>query len=137
MKTYLLFLLTIAAVTAAPATPVTSGKQKLQSVILKEIIENVKHLDAILDMTKKKMFVQQVIKPGHCTPQNVCKAGEVLEKLKAEDLGLQEKNWLLPRKLVALTRNIQCKNSASDHDIELHQLLSNIQHCAQEMNTKN
>ncbi|KAL6473952.1 hypothetical protein MHYP_G00175130 [Metynnis hypsauchen] len=137
MKTYLLFLLTIVVGTAAPVTPVTSGKQKLKSVILKEIIENVKHLDSILNMTKKKMFVQQVIKPGNCTLHNFCKAGEVLEKLKAEDLCIQEKDWLLPRKLVALTRNFQCKNSSSDHDIELHQLLRNIQHCAQEMNTKN
>lgn len=36
--------------------------------------------------------------------KNFCKAGNILSAYKAEELGLQEKAWLLPRKLVAYTR---------------------------------
>ncbi|KAL6473953.1 hypothetical protein MHYP_G00175140 [Metynnis hypsauchen] len=113
MKTFSLFLLTIMVVTAAPATSRTTD-----NFLLKEIIDVVKHLDKTLNNKMKKLH-------------NFCKAGEVLEKLKAEDLGLQEKQWLLPRKLVAYTRNIQCKKSASDDEVQLPKLLTNIQRCAQ------
>ncbi|KAL6473954.1 hypothetical protein MHYP_G00175150 [Metynnis hypsauchen] len=64
-------------------------------------------------------------------PDNLCKAGELLKTFKAKDLGLREKDWLLPRQLVAYTRNIQCKKSASDDEVQLPKLLTNIQRCAQ------
>ncbi|XP_036433708.1 uncharacterized protein LOC118812701 [Colossoma macropomum] len=131
MKTYSLFLMSIMVVTADPATPL-----RINKVILKEILGNVHRLNRTLNDRVKKISVQAVISDRHCTPQNLCKAGKVLEKLKAEDLGLQEKDWPLPRNLVALTRNIQCKNSASDDKVQLHQLLFNIKHCTQKMYAK-
>ncbi|KAL7868266.1 hypothetical protein SRHO_G00096500 [Serrasalmus rhombeus] len=131
MKTFSLFLLTIVAVTAAPPTPSPSDEQRVQRVILKEIMQSVKYLNASLNNTVKKIFVQEAITTRHCTLENFCKAGKALEKLKAEDLGLPEKDWLLPRSLVAYTRNIQCKYPESQRRAELQDILHHIKNCAQ------
>ncbi|KAL6473955.1 hypothetical protein MHYP_G00175160 [Metynnis hypsauchen] len=118
MKTFSLFLLTIVAVTAAFPTPSPLDEHRVQRVILKEIMQSVKYLNASLNNTVKKL-------------ENFCKAGKVLEKLKAEDLGLEAKDWLLPRSLVAYTRNIQCKYPESQRRAELQDLLHHIKDCAQ------
>ncbi|KAI4882376.1 hypothetical protein NFI96_033734 [Prochilodus magdalenae] len=133
MKTFTLFLLSFVVVTAMPTTPSSSDEQRLQSLILKEIIESVKDLDDILNDTVKKTFVQEVITDRHCNVQSICKAGKALETFKAGDLGIQEKQWLLPRRLVAYSRSIQCKEPTSHQSIELQRLLHNIKECAQKM----
>ncbi|KAK3558339.1 hypothetical protein QTP86_017255 [Hemibagrus guttatus] len=59
------------------------------------------------DWTSKQysqILVDNVITSENCTHENFCKAGTVLLKYKAEELGLQDKDWLLPRALVAYTR---------------------------------
>ncbi|KAF5904890.1 4-hydroxythreonine-4-phosphate dehydrogenase [Clarias magur] len=130
MKIFLLLLLAAAAVIAAPHA---SEERKLQHVILREIIESVKDMK---DQLKAEIFVQNVITTEHCTHKNFCKAGNILSAYKAEDLGLQEKDWLLPRKLVAYTRDINCKDPSSEDRVKLHQLLDNIHQCAQKEFTK-
>ncbi|KAK2834238.1 hypothetical protein Q7C36_014939 [Tachysurus vachellii] len=100
---------------------------KIQSVLLKEIIEDV------TEMKEKQgsLLVDNVITPKHCTLQNFCKAAAVLSKYKAEQLGLKEKEWRLPRTLIAYTRKTTCKVSPMAEQVEFHQLLLNIKHCAQ------
>ncbi|KAG9281226.1 hypothetical protein AMEX_G4015 [Astyanax mexicanus] len=136
MKTLALVLLFIAADATAAPTTTTASEKNLQHVILKEIIHSVKHLNSTLEDKVKKMMVLQAVTHGHCTHENLCKAATVLQELSAETLGLEEKNWLLPRQLVAYTRNIQCKSPAPDHQIQLQDLLQNIHYCAQKMFTK-
>ncbi|KAG7324446.1 hypothetical protein KOW79_012462 [Hemibagrus wyckioides] len=77
------------------------------------------------------IFVDHMITPEHCTLDNFCKAGEVLSKYKAETFGLDEKDWRLPRKLIAYSRKTTCNAKAGDQEVEFPQLLHSIKHCAQ------
>ncbi|KAK3526343.1 hypothetical protein QTP70_024267 [Hemibagrus guttatus] len=101
MKIFLLFLLTAMVVTAAPYLS-KSDESKLQHVILEEIIQSTKDLK---DLLKADLFVQKVIISEDCTRPNFCKAGKILGMYRAEELGLKQTDWLLPRKLVAYTRD--------------------------------
>ncbi|GAA6076651.1 uncharacterized protein LOC118812701, partial [Tachysurus ichikawai] len=60
---------------------------KIQSVLLKEIIEDVVWMLGMINQL-----------------QNFCKAAAVLSEYKAEQLGLKEKDWRLPRTLLSYTR---------------------------------
>ncbi|KAG9281227.1 hypothetical protein AMEX_G4016 [Astyanax mexicanus] len=138
MKTFSLLLVIIVVSTTALSAP--TEKHKLQSVILKEILDNVRQLNATFNIKTKTIMVQEVITTKNCSLEYFCKAGNVLGSLKAEALGIKEQVWLLPRLLVAYTRNIQCENPAPDHSpsspasVELQHLLKNIRQCAQKMN---
>ncbi|KAF4081016.1 hypothetical protein AMELA_G00155960 [Ameiurus melas] len=131
MKIFLLFLLTIVVAAAAPHVPSASDNCKLQHFLLAEILEHVKVLEG-QDVNKSSWtYVENVITPEHCTLENFCKAGEVLSAYKAEELGLNDKDWLLPRSLVAYTRNTHCNVSSSLDRVEFPQFLENIKLCCQ------
>ncbi|GAA6094533.1 uncharacterized protein LOC118812701 [Tachysurus ichikawai] len=112
MKIFLLFLLSIVVVIATPIVLSRSDKCKDQYIILGEIID---HVNAI----KGKQH------------ENFCKAGAVLSEYKAEQLRLEEKDWLLPRILVAYTRKTICNVTAMTEKVKILQLLHNIKQCAQ------
>ncbi|KAG7324448.1 hypothetical protein KOW79_012464 [Hemibagrus wyckioides] len=127
MKIFLPFLLNAIAVTAVPYLS-KSDESKLQHVILEEIIQSTKDLK---DTLKADLFVPKVIINEDCTRPNFCKAGKILGMYRAEELGLKQKDWLLPRKLVAYTRDLNCKDPESEDQVQLRQLLDNIHQCAQ------
>ncbi|KAL6473959.1 hypothetical protein MHYP_G00175200 [Metynnis hypsauchen] len=94
MKTSLLFLLTISMVYSA------KGKST-QQTILKEIMA---HVDGICTEKAHELWIEDVVTPRKCTRMTLCTAAKALEKFKAEDLGLQEAEWKLPRLLYAFTQ---------------------------------
>ncbi|KAG7324447.1 hypothetical protein KOW79_012463 [Hemibagrus wyckioides] len=128
MKIFLLFLLTILVPTATPHVLSKLDKCKDQYILLGEIIE---HVNGLKGKQYSQIYVDNVITSEHCAYENFCKAGIVLSKYKAEELGLEDKDWLLPRALVAYTRKTICDVKAVTEKVELHQLLHNIKQCAQ------
>ncbi|KAK3526344.1 hypothetical protein QTP70_024266 [Hemibagrus guttatus] len=127
MKIFLLFLLT-SGYFCSGSSASTTEECKVQQVLLKEIIDDV---TVIKGLQTSMIFVDHVLTPEHCTHENFCQAGAVLSEYKAEDLGLGEKDWRLPRKLVAYTRKTTCNVKAMDQKVEFRQLLHNIKQCAQ------
>ncbi|KAI4882377.1 hypothetical protein NFI96_033735 [Prochilodus magdalenae] len=132
MKTCSLFLLTVMVVTAALAAPLSPHNS--QDHLLKEIIHDVHNLDLILKDKAKTIFVPEVISKYTCTPQNLFQAGKILQAYEAKRLGLHEKDWLLPRRLVTYTGDTQPEDVAQKDEVPLHQLLMNIKICAQKIN---
>ncbi|KAF5904891.1 Uncharacterized protein DAT39_005369 [Clarias magur] len=111
MKIFLLSFLTFMVVNAAH----DAYESKLQKLVLREIIDSIK---VMKDSLATEIYVQKVITTDHCTPKNFCRAGNILSAYKAQELGLKEKDWLLPRQLVAYTRDIYCKVPTSEDQLE-------------------
>ncbi|XP_076860659.1 uncharacterized protein LOC143513838 [Brachyhypopomus gauderio] len=129
MKTLLLLFVTVIVVTALPTYKQLEDDRKAQRYILREIIQSVNILEKNILM--QKIVIQEAVTTDHCTTEDFCRAGKVLENVKAQDLGLTDAKWLLPRRLVAYSRNIQCTAPTSNDTVDLHKLMKNIKRCAQ------
>ncbi|KAG9281225.1 hypothetical protein AMEX_G4014 [Astyanax mexicanus] len=70
------------------------------------------------------MMVYPAFTRGHCTEENFYTAAMVLRQLRAETLGIEEKDWQLPRLLMAYARYPE-----PDRQIQLMDLLRNIKYC--------
>ncbi|XP_076860658.1 uncharacterized protein LOC143513837 [Brachyhypopomus gauderio] len=135
MKIFILFLLTIGVVSAAPT--VTSTAKHL----LKELISAVADLKLNLPEKILEIYVPDAFRKTQCTLKNFCKAGKGLSEYEGKVLGLKKEDWTLHRLLTAYTRHTTCTDAENQDLILLHQFLEDVQHCAQKqyvnLNDKN
>ncbi|KAL7858498.1 hypothetical protein AOLI_G00186000 [Acnodon oligacanthus] len=84
------------------------------------------HVDGIHTEKAHKLWIEDAVTPRTCTRMTLCIAAKALEKFTAEDLGLQEAEWKLPRLLFAFTQ-LQHNCPKPGDDVSLVPLLQQLQ----------
>ncbi|KAL7868262.1 hypothetical protein SRHO_G00096460 [Serrasalmus rhombeus] len=89
------------------------------------------HVDGIRKEKAHELWIEDVVTLRNCTRMTLCTAAKALEKFTAEDLGLQEAEWKLPRLLFAFTQlQHNCPKPGDVSSVPLSQLLQAIHSCA-------